>query len=198
MNNPQEYTAKNIRFLRNGIGLSIENLCDILEIDPIDMYLFERDGFSFDSVIHLRQLIALCDYFTIPLEDIIYADIEVAGSIADNLFESLKNEVNGVRFNRKAFRKTYLQADSSYVNDEKTIEDAMDEFNIRMKALELENIKTPLIPLNEDEDEDEDERRNVLRQMLHTLHNIDIISQYYRFIRSKGKIDKIDFFEGGE
>lgn len=130
-NLPEDKTAKNIRFLRKSIGLSIAGLAALIEIDAINLYEYEKDDYEFSSekgikYFHrLDDIIDIANYFAIKLDVLVLNDIEKEGPIDKKWFEHLKNELNkDVKADRKEFYKEVIDYEEE-LPEEFTREDFM-------------------------------------------------------------------------
>ena len=88
---------QNLKFLRSGVEMDIPTLAAILNIDPIDLFLFEKDGFDVTQSIKENpdDLVAICEYFTIYLDDLIFSDLTDVNIFSRDKFLQLKDEQNG-------------------------------------------------------------------------------------------------------
>jgi transcriptional regulator with XRE-family HTH domain len=108
---PVDKTSSNIRFLRQGVGLSISGLASLIEIDPISLYQYEKADYQIDKFQEDRDdLIAIANYFAVKLDDLIYTDIEEVKVVEDEWFLQLKNEITlGHKANRERFYQEVIE-----------------------------------------------------------------------------------------
>lgn len=86
------HTPQNLRFLRNGLDLTITELSEIVGIDPISLYLYEKDDYTFPvkEVDQQHDLVAISNFFMVFLDDIALSDLQREPAFDKNNFELLK------------------------------------------------------------------------------------------------------------
>lgn len=101
--------ARNIEFLRRGLGLSIPELSDITDVDPIVIYKLEQLKESDDFESEVESLLILSDYFMVLLSDLIWTDLATESSLVKPDLLALQNEFgHGPEIDRKPFRMSII------------------------------------------------------------------------------------------
>ena len=124
---PSDKTAKNIKFLRSSVRLSINDLASLIETDPIILTKLETKNYkrNFKEEGILKCLICLANYFAVHLDVLIYTDIEKEKILNILWFNKLIDErCKGEKVNR---RKFYKEVDHRFeqLEDGHSIEDVL-------------------------------------------------------------------------
>jgi hypothetical protein len=102
-----EFTPQNIKYLRTSVGLTIKGLGAVVELDPVDIYLFEKDEYRLRSE-HTVSVTKIANYFAVYLDELVYSNIQSNG-IANEKLELLKLELAGEKeFDRRSFSNSLL------------------------------------------------------------------------------------------
>jgi DNA-binding XRE family transcriptional regulator len=124
--NIKQYTSGNLQFLRNSISVSVLELAERLNVDPIDIYLIEK-GMTISEINRnglIELLCALGMYFTVQLADIYFTDLEHSIGYDSTIAAKLIDEANGLGFNRKHhFRELVMRDSEDYTLSAKQTEE---------------------------------------------------------------------------
>ena len=77
----ERYVSKNLTYLRNSIGLNINELAELLEMDPLILWLYEQPKQQIEFMKANIDFIHICNYFTVKLDLFVLNDLE-----KENLF----------------------------------------------------------------------------------------------------------------
>jgi len=106
------FLPANLKFLREGVGLTIQELSDIVNVDPIDIYRYETEQTSYvqTSLEKMDDLVKVCHYFLVYLEDMILTDLQI--EVFDKkMFYALKDELlREAEIDRRTYSKRLLEA----------------------------------------------------------------------------------------
>lgn len=122
------FLTKNLKFLREGIGLSINELCEKVGIDPLDYYQLENVGIDYRQqgqlYDYMQPLVELCNYFTVTLDAMMLEDVSISEYFDPDTFDLLKREhLHGSPMDRKQFFNAIFEND--YVEQDDSEKDAM-------------------------------------------------------------------------
>lgn len=116
--------SKNLNFLRNAVGLTINQLAEITETDPITIFQIEDNFSVFDLKDYAIMMTDIANYFSIKLDDFFYSDIEEEKLISADWIQKLIDEKNtGKMASRKEFNKSLLLEEITELTDNCSEED---------------------------------------------------------------------------
>ena len=114
MGNFKTYLDKNITYLIAQMNYTINDLAEITDVDPLDIYEFTKDNF-----VNPDSLGAVANYFLIRLPDLVMSDIEAENLFDPSLIPKLKEErETGRPVNRKEFLFSIRKEETKSVETE--------------------------------------------------------------------------------
>jgi len=146
----KQYTASNIKFLRQGLDITVEHLAELVNIHPSDLLEVESIGWrstytwsdytdsasspNIEGACYLYELIKISTFFTIYVEDLVYSDLQNLANFNINILASIKSELaGGTIYDRSQYCKSFLEVDDDKIYYFK--EELLDKRKFRMKVL---------------------------------------------------------------